>query len=459
MIRSVWVVGAGVAGLTAALLAARCGDRVTLVERDALDLGERLDAPGWARGGIPHFRQPHAFIPRGRLELSKALPDVYDDLLAGGAREVDITTKLPGPLGPADRQLRYLAVRRPMIEWALRRAVLTDTRIIVRAPARVDAIVVDGGRVTGIRVDGSQLPAQVVVDAHGRRTPARWLVGATEPAVEQSDCGVVYYSRYYRQRPRFELPDGPWFLSPRGDLGYLAYASFPGDNGTFAAVLAVPPADARWKHLADPRAFEAAVATIPALRSWVDPDGVRPITPVLPMAGLRNTMAEPTPAIGLFRVGDAYAHTDPTLAHGLAFAIIHAIALTRAMQHAELVEVAQAYLAATQAEARERYDWIACLDEQRLQRWLGEAVPIDRHDGAYALFSMAAAAAVATVDPEVFRVFNRRIGLLDRTGVLDDDHGLRQRIQRRFVELRATPTAPLGAPQDELAAIVAAAAT
>jgi 2-polyprenyl-6-methoxyphenol hydroxylase-like FAD-dependent oxidoreductase len=458
MIGSVIVVGAGMAGLTASLSLAGSGRRVTLVERDPFELGEPLAAPGWTRDGIPHFLQPHAFIPRGRRELADAFPDVYDALLACGAHEVDISAKLPGPVKPADAELRYLAVRRPLIEWALRRAVLAEPRIEVRAPAKVERIVVDGVRVVGVRVDGTPLYGDLVVDAHGRRSPSGWLMGADASTTEQSDCSVVYYSRYYRQRPGFDLPDGPWFLSPRGDLGYLAYASFPGDNRTFAAVLAVPPADARWKVLADPRAYEAAVATIPALRSWADPEGVEPITAVLPMAGLRNTLLDPSPMVGLVRVGDTFSHTDPTLAHGLAFSVIHAFALGQAVVgHSEPADVADAYSAATLPEARERYHWIKQLDEQRLRLWTGQPVELDRHDGAYALFCMAAGGAVARVDPDVFRVFKRRIGLLDRVGVLDDDVAMRERIQRRFTELRTVPAVPAGPSEEEMAAVVSSA--
>jgi 2-polyprenyl-6-methoxyphenol hydroxylase-like FAD-dependent oxidoreductase len=458
MIESVIVVGAGMAGLTASLSLARRGRRVTLVERDPFEVGAPLAAPDWVRDGIPHFLQPHAFIPRGRLKLAEALPDVYAALLECGAHEVDISVKLPGPVTPADDQLRYLAVRRPLIEWALRRAVRGEPRIEVRAAARVERIVVDRDRVVGVRVDGGDVRSDLVVDAHGRRSPGGWLVGANESTTEQSDCSVVYYSRYYRQRPGYELPDGPWFLSPRGDLGYMAFASFPGDNRTFAAVLAVPPADARWKVFADPRAYEAAVATIPALRSWADPAGVEPITPVLPMAGLRNTLMNPTPMVGLIRAGDTYSHTDPTLAHGLAFSVIHAIALAHAVDnHADPADVAQAYSAATLPEARERYHWITQLDEQRLRMWHGDRVDFDRHDGAYALFCMAAVGAVARVDPDVFRLFNRRIGLLDRVGVLDDDIAMRQRIEQRFATLRTAPAVPLGPSEEEMTAAASSA--
>jgi flavin-dependent dehydrogenase len=451
------VIGAGAAGLSAALCIARRGRSVILVERDQFATGEPMAAPEWSRPGVPHFRQPHAFIPRGRRELANAFPDVYRRLLDTGAHEVDLRAKLPGSPVPADAELRYLAVRRPVIEWALRQAVLAEPRIEVRAPARVDEVVIDGGRVTGVRVDGGVLVADVVVDAHGRRVAPGWPAGPDEAMEPHSDCSVVYYSRYYRQRPGFELPDGPWFLSPRGDLGYLGFASFPGDNRTFAAVLAVPPGDPRWKALTDPRAYQAAVATIPALRSWVDPDGVEPITPVLPMAGLRNSLRDPSPAVGLFRVGDAYSHTDPTLAHGLAFSVVQAVAVGQAVaDYPDLADAAGAYTAATLPELRERYHWVTALDQQRLLNWQGTTVPFDRHDGAYALFSMVAAGAVARVDPEVFRVFNRRIGLLDRTAVLDDDLALQHRIEQRFGELRAKPAAPAGPAADEFAAVLAA---
>jgi glycine/D-amino acid oxidase-like deaminating enzyme len=74
--RRVAVLGAGVAGLSAAILLARDGHRVTLVERDDLVDGDALSASGWRRSGIPHFLQPHAFIPRGVVELRRLLPDV-----------------------------------------------------------------------------------------------------------------------------------------------------------------------------------------------------------------------------------------------------------------------------------------------------------------------------------------------------------------------------------------------
>src|SRR3954447_21919073 len=122
--RSVLVLGGGVTGLATAVLLGRDGYRVTVVDRDDLLVdGDATSATEWQRSGIPHFLQPHAFIPRGRSELRRHLPDVYDALLDAGAWDIDMRSKLGGPLTDADEELQYFAVRRPLVEWALRRAV------------------------------------------------------------------------------------------------------------------------------------------------------------------------------------------------------------------------------------------------------------------------------------------------------------------------------------------------
>ena len=460
----VTVLGAGVAGLATALLLARDGHHVAIIERDLFEVGAPADAPRWQRKGIPHFLQPHAFIPRGRAELARHLPDVYAGVLEAGAYDIDVSRKLPGPTAAGDEDLQYLAARRPLIEWALRRAVAEDPRIEVGPAVSVRGLRVAGSRLAAVRLDNGEVEADLVVDSLGRRTPTpAWLAaeGLTDQPIETSDCGVVYYSRYYRVRPGFDLPDGPWILSPRGDLGYLGYASFPGDNGTFAAILAVPTGVPEWRIFKDTAAFEAAVARIPALRLWADPARVEAVTDVLPMAGLRNTLRryDPGAVLGLTPVGDAYSHTDPVLAHGVAFALIHAGELAAALRaHHDLGDACAAYAAATAPALRERYDFATALDDQRHRMWMGEPVDFRRHDGAYALFSMAAAGAAATVDADIFRTFVRRIGLLDSTTVLDADVALQRRIEDVFSLLLAAPRSPAGPPREEMLAAAAAAA-
>jgi len=445
--------------MAAALLLARDGHAVTMLERDELAVGPPEEAPDWKRQGIPHFLQPHAFIPRGRIELMRSFPDVYEAVLAAGGHDVDVRAKLPGPLQDRDEDLQYLAARRPLIEWALRQAIRKDPLIDCHGGARPTGLLIDSGQIQGVRNGSSSIPADVVVDALGRRSPVgRWLADSGHPNEphDTSDCGVVYYSRYYRQRLGFELPDGPWLLGPRGDLGYLGFTTFPGDNRTFAVLLAVPSGVPQWRSFNDPEVFSSAVGRIPGLRAWADPEGVDPITGVMAMAGLRNSVRHPDAfgVVGCIPVGDAYGHTDPVLAHGLAFGLIHAEALASALrEHRAIGDAQAAYFAATGPALRERYDLATELDDQRHRFWLGEPVDFAHHDGDYALFSLIAAGAAAAVDPEVSRVFARRLGLLDSTTVLDQDTDLQRRIETLFAELRTVPRPPAGPTRDEMIAL------
>ena len=461
--RRIVVLGAGVSGLAAALLLARDGHQVTVVERDELDTGSAQDSPSWSRRGIPHFLQPHAFIPRGRLEMMRHLPDVHAALIEAGADTVDLCRKLPGGVRqPGDEDLQYLGVRRPLIEWALRRGAAAEDGVELRPHVRARGLVVDGGRVSAVAVDGGDIEADVVIDAMGRRTPTiGWLadagIDAPEPAA--SDCGVVYYSRYYQRQVGLDPPDGPWPLSPRGDLGYLGFSTFPGDNRTYAVLLAVPNGSTDWRHLKDAQIFESALATIPALRGWVGPDAAVPITDVLPMAGLRNSLraARGAVAAGVVPVGDALGHTDPVLAHGLAFGLVHARELTAALRsHDDDRDAGAAYLDAVMPWMEERFALATALDEQRHRMWTGGHVDPAHRDGDYALFTMTAAAAAASADPAIFRVFMRRLTLLDSTSVLDDNLVMQQLIEDTFARMSAQPRPAPGPEREEMLSLVSA---
>jgi 2-polyprenyl-6-methoxyphenol hydroxylase-like FAD-dependent oxidoreductase len=469
-IAAVAVLGAGISGLSTALLLARSGRHVTLIERDAFSLGNPTEAVNWTRSGIPHFLQPHAFTARGRRELRELLPDVFDSLVDAGANDIDLRPKLQVADRPGDEELAIVGVRRPLIEWALRQAALNEPTIRVVSGVRVVGLLGTAGEVptiTGVSTSGPDVAAELVIDAMGRRSPVPdWIeaLGGRQMAERSSDCGVIYYSRYYRVRPGASLPDGPWLPTPRADLGYGLFSSFPGDNGTFAALVAVPPGDQELKILRNASAFEAATARMPALHSWTNADTSVPITNVLPMGSLRNSLRtladDRLPALGLVSIGDALCHTDPVFALGLSFGLVHARALTAALDEhgSDLASTALAFYEAVREAMEERFANATAVDELRLRAWTGEQIDIAHADGgAYPYFAFAAGGAAALHDDEVFRTVVRRNYFLDPLSVLDDDPEMQQRIERVFGELRATPRpAPGPTRADLLAAMLVA---
>jgi 2-polyprenyl-6-methoxyphenol hydroxylase-like FAD-dependent oxidoreductase len=292
-----------------------------------------------------------------------------------------------------------------------------------------------------------------VVDALGRyRCPPGWPRAGSEAV----DSGAIYYCRYFVLADGVDHMDAP-ILNPRGDLGYMGFNTFRGDNRTFAVILLVPAADRDLKGLRHDAAWRAACAAITPLDVMTSEDYGRPITDVMPMGGLMNVDRTPaTEVAGIVPVGDALCHTDPAFAYGLSFSLVHAAALAEASAQAPDVDAVVArYREAVTDEAQERYRLVCETDAARFDRWNGKALDISRSDGCYPLFAFAAALAAAPHDDAVFRRTIRRMGLLDRVAVFDEDVDLHRRIEEIFQGLMATPPPPAGPPRDELLARVA----
>jgi 2-polyprenyl-6-methoxyphenol hydroxylase-like FAD-dependent oxidoreductase len=401
------IAGGGPAGLAAALALARSGARITLVERDRMDARvEPADAFRIARDGIAHFDAPHAFLPRGAKVLRERARDVYDTLLDLGALELQIARDQPDSR-PDDEELILLCVRRPLIEWALRDAVLREALVDV-VTGRVESVVLDGGRVVGLATTAGEVRAPLVVDAMGRTSRARRWLDVPE---DSHEVGIVYYSRYFQLHDGLDFPPCANPFGPRVDLGYALAASFIGDNSTFAIALMVPSWDRELKAaLREPDRFVAACATLPQTQGWVDPEVSRPITGVGSMGALQTTWRayEREGPAGFVAVADAFCHTDPGWALGLSLGLVHGFALADAGGDVD------AFWGATVPELRERFELARDVAAARLARLRGEQVP-----SSVAAATFSALFAAALDDPDLFRVAYRRQGFLDRLTPLD----------------------------------------
>ena len=271
------VLGAGVGGLGAALTLARAGHPVTLVERDRTPMPEGPDdAFEWDRRGAPQVRHSHALLARLHNLLRDRYPDVLASLLEAGATEIRFTETLPVAMTdrsarPGDDDLVAIACRRTTFEWVLRRAVLATEGVTLLDGTVAEALVAEPAR-SGLAADGhrgaprpvgrsrpGRWTADLVVAALGRRSAVPRLLGqiGAEVTGDSEDIGIVYLSRFYRLAPGAEAPasEGPI----GGDLGYLKYAVFLGDNRTFSVTLAVPTDDDELRSLLlDPPTFDRA---------------------------------------------------------------------------------------------------------------------------------------------------------------------------------------------------------
>ncbi|TVZ07014.1 FAD-dependent oxidoreductase [Trebonia kvetii] len=339
------IAGGGGTGCFAALLLARAGHEVLVLERDELTVHADVEAAAAAafRPTAPQIVQPHLIMARARELLWDQLPDVYKGLLRAGAVAAPLSTQMPPSLPdktprPGDERLAVMATRRSTLDWVLLRAVTAQPEITLRTNVKVTGLLTAPSRqpgpphVTGVRTDDGDVLADVVVDATGRRSAIDgWLTaaGARATAFQQAECGIAYYSRHYRLRPGVTPPGEP-LLRMVAALDEFAVGLWPGDNDAMQLAVFPLAADHRFRAVRDPDVFTRVVRTVPAYRAWLD--ALDPITGVFAMGGLHNTLrrlvAGGVPvATGLHAIGDCVCTTNPTLGRGLAFALTGAAGL------------------------------------------------------------------------------------------------------------------------------------
>ena len=355
------VLGASAAGSVTALQLARSGWEVQLVDPE-LDVISSASDVVRRRAGAPQVVQAHAYLSRARLELVRRLPDVHDALLAAGAHEDAITTRLPPHLldggRDGDDDLTLYQSRRIVFDRAIWDAVVREPRIVTvhdkptglrYAGGQVDHV--DGPpRVIGVTLrEGPALDGDVVIDAAGRRSPVHgWLdlVGRAGPE-EVWTCGVNYYGRHYRvgagRRPTLNAGFATVTEYPSLDMLW-----FIGDNDTAMLAVGAHASDPLLKALRHEGALDAVARENPEVGSWLEMSEA--MTEVFVMRAMASRLrrmtrgGEPV-ALGLFHVGDALATTNPTRGRGLgmAFAAGGVLVDLLVSDHSDLDAVARRY--------------------------------------------------------------------------------------------------------------------
>jgi menaquinone-9 beta-reductase len=302
------IVGASLAGSTAAAFLGRQGARVALVERST--------DPNHYKRACTHFIQAHATPTLERLGLAERIEE------AGGIRNSGQFYTRWGTIRPeldeSYRHPRYgYSIRRETLDPTVRRlAAETDGVDLLLGHAVDELRERDGGRIVGVRArrrDGShvELDAPLTVAADGRDSRVGQLARVEAKVRPHGRFG--YFAHYRGVRLRTDAAAQLWFLEP--DIAY----TFANDDGV--TLLTCMPAKEKLGEFKQDLAgnLETYFEDLP---DAPDLSSAERVSPVIGKVDMPNTSrpAAPKDRPGLAFVGDAAMASDVLWGIGCGFA-------------------------------------------------------------------------------------------------------------------------------------------
>ena len=467
----VLVLGGGICGLATAMLLARDGHYVRVLERDPDEVPASVEDAWqtWNRHGVAQFRQTHNLHPRVRHLLEAELPDLRDGLVRNGAYRLDMIGNLPQMITdreprPGDDRFVTDTARRSTAEYTFADAARNEPRVTIERGVQATGVIIGPSAVDhvphvigAITSDGREIRADLVVDAMGRRSKiGDWLTaaGGRPPYEQAEDCGFTYYTVYFTgsQPPLI----GPLLM----EFGTISLITLPADSDIWAVTVWCASGDQPLKALRDLETFKKVVALSPLQAHWLEGQA---ITPVLPMSGIvdryrRFLVEDELVVTGMVAVADAWACTNPSAGRGISLGLSHAVRLRDTIRGTGVdpVPLARAFDEITEAELMPWYTDQIRGDRNRFRTMdaLRQGYsPPPSADDAYSrrerLFWQA-----MPFDPDLFRAAVEIIGALTLPRDIFARPGIMDRAEAVVNELPAdSPAMPGPSRADLLAAL------
>jgi 2-polyprenyl-6-methoxyphenol hydroxylase-like FAD-dependent oxidoreductase len=354
------VIGAGIAGLTAAQAVSKHFAKVTVIERDV------LPAEAAPRRGTPQCQHAHMLLAGGLQALQTLFPGFADDLAQAGAVKIrnglDLRFERPGfdPFPRRDLGFDIFCMSRPLLEAVTRMRLQQSPNIEIRTRSRATALVAsrDTMRVEAVRYeseDGTAVTAEadLVVEASGRcGLTLQLLEDLSLPRPEETEIGIDQaYASAIVERP--QSSDADW-------LGSVVLPSAPvSSRGAFL----FPIEQQRWllsiggNHGdAPPGDREGFMDFVKSLRTSTIHDAVRdarPLTDIvryqLPCSTRRHFERLEAFPEGLIVTGDALCRFNPVFGQGMSVAAQEAVILERLLaEDVPMAHLARDFFAAIQ---------------------------------------------------------------------------------------------------------------